>query len=80
MEASLTLSLPREILYDCVQLMYAFAVILTYPILLYGAIQMLWPLLQKRLNDSKTQDLTIAITDYLFRAFLVMITCMITKV
>ncbi len=60
--------------------MYAFAVILTYPILLYGAIQMLWPLLRKRLNDSKTPDSTIAKADYLFRAFLVMITCMITKV
>jgi hypothetical protein len=40
---------------------------------------MLWPLLEKRLNDFKIKDSTIAITDYLFRAFLVMITCMLTK-
>jgi hypothetical protein len=40
---------------------------------------MLWPLLEKRLNDFEFKDLTIAVTDYLFRAFLVMITCMLTK-
>jgi hypothetical protein len=40
---------------------------------------MLWPLLKKRLNDSKAKESTIAITDYLFRTFLVLITCMLTK-
>jgi len=75
-EASLTLSLPSEVLYDCVKLMYAFAVMFTYPVLHYSVIQMLWPHIQNRLNNSKSSDSTVAIVNYLFRAFLVMITCM----
>jgi hypothetical protein len=40
---------------------------------------MLWPPIAKRLKDLNSKDSTIAITDYLFRAFLVMITCMLIK-
>jgi hypothetical protein len=40
---------------------------------------MLWPPIAMRLKDSNTKDSTIAITDYLFRTFLVLITCMLTK-
>lgn len=74
-KASLTLSLPQTVMSDSVQLMYAFAVILTYPILLYGAIDMLWPLLHIRLINNKANDSTISISNYLFRTFLVLITC-----
>ena len=74
-KASLTLSLPPTVLSDCVQLMYAFAVILTYPIFLYGAVEMLWPPIHHRLVRNKTNERTISLTNYLFRAFLVLITC-----
>ena len=74
-QASLTLDLPDKVLYYCVQLMYACAVIFTYPILLFGAIEMLWPLICERLAQSKTSDTRIEISNYLFRTFMVLITC-----
>jgi proton-coupled amino acid transporter len=74
-EASITLSLPREPLYDSVQIVYAFAVLLTYPIIMYVPIEMLWPNILKKLSDSKKSSFTISLCDYSFRTFLVVITC-----
>ncbi|XP_054167029.1 proton-coupled amino acid transporter 1-like [Oppia nitens] len=73
-EASLTLSLPAEILYYCVQFIYAVAVVLTYPILLFGAIEMLWPLIDKRLIDNKASYCKREISNYLFRTLMVLLT------
>ncbi len=74
-EASITLSLPREPLYDTVKLMYAAAVIFTYPIILYVPIEMLWPKIKSKLRELKKSDTTIEATSYLFRALLVTLTC-----
>jgi proton-coupled amino acid transporter len=74
-EASITLSLPKEPLYDCVQLMYAIAVIFTYPIILYVPIEMLWPKIESKLKELKKSDTTIEVTNYLLRALLVTLTC-----
>jgi proton-coupled amino acid transporter len=74
-EASITLSLPNEPLYESVQLMYAIAITFSYPLQLYVAIHLIWPFIEKKLQESKTTNITIYISDYLFRAFLVTITC-----
>lgn len=74
-EASITLSLPNELLYDCLQLMYSIAITFSYPLQLYVAIHLIWPYFEKRMQQSKVTNTTIFITDYLFRAFLVTITC-----
>jgi len=74
-EASITLSLPNEPLYESVQLMYAIAITFSYPLQLYVAIHLIWPFIEKKLQESKTTNITICISDYLFRAFLVTITC-----
>lgn len=73
--ASITLSLPSEPLYDSVQLMYAIAVMFTYPIILYVPIEMLWPKIKVKLQELKKSNTTIQISSYFFRALLVTITC-----
>ncbi len=74
-KASITLSLPPELLYDSVQIVYAFAVLLTYPIIMYVPIEMLWPKILKKLSHSKKSSFTISLYDYSFRTILVLITC-----
>jgi proton-coupled amino acid transporter len=74
-KASITLSLPKEPLYDTVQLVYALAVIFTYPIILYVPIQMLWPKIKSKLRKLEKSDTTIEAASYLFRALLVTFTC-----
>jgi len=74
-DPSITVSLPREPLYDTVQVMYAVAVIFTYPIILYVPIEMLWPNIKSKLREMKKSDSTIRASNYLFRALLVTITC-----
>jgi proton-coupled amino acid transporter len=74
-EASVTLSLPDEALYNSVQLMYAIAVIFTYPIILYVPIEMLWPNIKSKLRELKKSETTIEATNYFFRALLVTLTC-----
>jgi proton-coupled amino acid transporter len=74
-EASITLSLPREPLYESVQIVYAIAVLLTYPIIMYVPIEMLWPNILKKLSHSKKSSFTISLFDYSFRTILVLITC-----
>ncbi len=71
-EAVITLSLPNQPLYDCVQLMYAIAVIFAYPTMLYVPIEILWPKIKSKLKKS---DTTIEVINYLFRALLVTLTC-----
>jgi len=74
-EASVTLSLPEGPLYSSVKLMYAIAVIFTYPIILYVPIEMLWPNIKSKLRELKKSDTTIEAASYLFRALLVTFTC-----
>ncbi|CAG2170115.1 unnamed protein product [Oppiella nova] len=56
--ASVTLSLPNEPIFQSVQLMYAFAVLMTYPITMYVPIEMLWPQINNKLVDKKMSPLT----------------------
>jgi len=74
-EASISLSLPNEPLYECVQLMYAIAITFSYPLQLYVAIHLIWPNVEKKMQESKMSNTNIHISNYLFRAFLVSITC-----
>ena len=49
-QGTITVNLPAEPLYDAVQLLYSFAVLLTYPIILYVPIQILWPIISAKIS------------------------------
>lgn len=73
--ASISLSLPNEPLYEGVQLMYALAITLSYPLQMYVAIHLLWPGIRNFLCEHQRSELFVGISEYIFRAFLVCITC-----
>ncbi|CAG2103617.1 unnamed protein product [Medioppia subpectinata] len=64
----ISLNFLLEPIYQSVQLMYAFAVLMTYPITMYVPIEMLWPKISNKLIDNKLSPATINVTEYLFRA------------
>ncbi|CAG2105350.1 unnamed protein product, partial [Medioppia subpectinata] len=74
-EASITLSLPKEAIYMSVQLMYSIAITISYPVQLYVAIHLIWPIIDDKLQKYKLNHLTIHFLNYIFRALLVIITC-----
>jgi proton-coupled amino acid transporter len=74
-EGSITLSLPNEPLYDSVELMYSTAIVASHALQLYVAIHLLWPHIKNKLEESRTSNRMINISDYLFRAFIVSLTC-----
>lgn len=57
-EASITLMLPSSRLYNMVQLIYAVAVLCTYPLILYVPIQILWPEVKRLMFQHKPPALT----------------------
>ncbi|CAG2166710.1 unnamed protein product [Oppiella nova] len=73
-EASITLSLPKEALYISVQLMYSIAITISYPVQLYVAIQLIWPLIDNKLRQFKINSFMIGSSNYMFRTLLVLIT------
>lgn len=80
-DASITLS---DRIYDAVKLIYAIAVLFTYPIILYVPIQVVWPMIKNRYLLSQTNDtsttihkIKILIADLAFRSLLVTLTCKI---
>ncbi len=74
-QGSITLSLPDETLYDCVELMYSIAIVVSHALQLYVVIHVLWPHIENKLQESNTSNRMINISDYLFRTFLVSFTC-----
>jgi len=73
--ASISLSLPKEPLYEGVQLMYAVAISLSYPLQMYVAIHIMWPMVRNFLAEQQRSEMFVNISEYFFRAFLVCITC-----
>ena len=73
--ASITLSLPKEPLYEAVQLMYALAITLSYPLQMFVAIHLLWPGIHDFLAHHQRSELFVSISEYVFRAVLVSFTC-----
>ena len=88
-QGTITVNLPSQPLYDAVQMLYAAAVLLTYPIILYVPIQALWPHLRLRVAEwlnvttisvehksGEGRDrVKIIATELAFRSGLVLITC-----
>lgn len=72
--ASITLSLPSEPLYSSVQLMYALAIMFSYPLQMFVCIQLTWPVVRDWLTYQKRSELVINTADYLLRTTLVLIT------
>ena len=75
-EASLTLSLPNDTIYTFVQLMYALAITFSYPLQMYVAIHLVWPSVRHFFIQQERSERFVNITEYIFRATLVIITCM----
>ena len=73
--ASISLSLPNEPLYEGVQLMYALAITLSYPLQMYVAIHLIWPGIRDFLAEHQRSELFVGISEYVFRASLVVLTC-----
>ena len=73
--ASISLSLPNEPLYEGVQLMYALAITLSYPLQMYVAIHLIWPNLRTFLAEHQRSELFVNVSEYVFRASLVILTC-----
>ena len=73
--ASITLSLPKQNLYTSIQLLYALAISVSYPVQLYVAIHLIWPLIDNRLQEFKLKNMTINTINYIFRTILVILTC-----
>lgn len=78
--ASISLSLPNEPIYESVQLMYALAITLSYPLQMYVAIHLLWPSVRNVLVEKQKSELFVGVSEYFFRAFLVGITCKLLNV
>ncbi|XP_054166223.1 proton-coupled amino acid transporter 1-like [Oppia nitens] len=72
--ASVTFSMPNEPVYNSVQVMYGFAVLMTYPITMYVPIEMLWPKINQRFIENKISTGTINFMEYIFRAACVLLT------
>ena len=73
--ASISISLPNEPLYNAVQLMYALAITLSYPLQMYVAIHLTWPIFRDFLANMQRSELFVGVAEYFFRAALVGITC-----
>ncbi|XP_054162250.1 neutral amino acid uniporter 4-like [Oppia nitens] len=71
---SITLSLPKKPIYESVQLMYSIAIFISYPIQLYVAINILWPLIYTKLHERKVSSCIIDVCNYGFRTCLVLLT------
>lgn len=71
---SITESLPPEPVYLAAQVMYAAAVALTYPVILYVPVQVLWPAIERRLGGVTRRWLLVTL-ELTFRASLVLLTC-----
>lgn len=74
-EASITLSLPHSPIYESVQLMYALAITLSYPLQMFVAIHLIWPLVRNILVERQHSDAFVNVAEYFLRAALVMLTC-----
>lgn len=73
--ASITLSLPSLPMYQSVQLMYAIAITLSYPLQMFVAIQLGWPTVKDYFTSKKYSDTFVFYFEYLFRTLLVLFTC-----
>ena len=56
-------------------MMYAIAVIMTYPLTMYVPIEMCWPSMKASLMERKLSPIVIDAFDFGFRILLVILTC-----
>lgn len=80
-EATITSNLTGSHINNTVQVLYALAVLFTYPIILYVPIQILWPIMERNLRnkfivgDGILANRTTLIIELSFRTGLVLFTC-----
>lgn len=80
-EATITQNLTGSHINNTVQVLYALAVLFTYPIILYVPIQILWPIMERNLRtklivgDGVLANRTTLIIELSFRTGLVLFTC-----
>ncbi|XP_046913565.2 proton-coupled amino acid transporter 1 [Dermatophagoides farinae] len=85
-EATITANLTGSHINNTVQVLYALAVLFTYPIILYVPIQILWPIMERNLRnkfivgDGILANRTTLIIELSFRTGLVLFTYMLASV
>lgn len=78
-KGSITVNLPKEILYDCVRLIFVSALLLTYPLQFYVPFEIIWNWVQNKVlapKEEKSANLeeNNLKYEYIFRTFLVLLT------
>lgn len=73
-EASVTLNLPSEPLYECVRVMFMLAVFLSCPLQMLVSINFFWPSIERRLPVKWPKRNVLAV-NLVYRSVLVALTC-----